>query len=626
MLWTRFIVLLIFLCVLGWLWWWLYPAIQLVLAHPPKSGTLDTVILNFLSPSFQQQRPTGPTSPGTWVLLALIASLLLVMELEARLKKQGTYGMAGYATRRQARSFRVPRRTSRWMLRALTLPVSLASLAIQRAGAVPHNARLAHKTHASLFLIGKHRGNWIALKEKEQEEHVLLTASTGGGKSTLQIIPNLLREQGGRSLFIADLKNELYRITAGALARYHQIWWFTPTNPERSHGYNPLAYVTNAMEANMLADCWVRNTGESTDPFWTNCARYLICAIVLHLRATEPNAPFSRLADYVTNKSFEDLKSILTSSPSREARKKAATFLHNMSRNERLVGSIMTDIGNRFQLFDSENVCRVTAINEIDFQAMINDPTALFLSIPRSEVEIYRPLMACFTMQMFRAWEQRAAQSANGELARGVACYLDEFANIGYIPGYAQFVSTARYLRVALIMVIQNFSQLDACYGPQVAETIRANANTHLLLPGAGLRECQYYSERIGDTTIRTWTRSSRGGSSWFGTEDTWTQGEARRRLLTPDELRTLPARSVLMLRSTFPAMILRATPYYDDRRLTALANLPYHVSPLRREPPAALQEPPITGAPASSATVVDADQDNASSLSGIQQHILDDE
>src|SRR5204862_4611906 len=44
------------------------------------------------------------------------------------------------------------------------------------------------------------------------------------------------------------------------------------------------------------------------------------------------------------------------------------------------------------------------------------------------------------------------------------------------------------------IMVIQSFSQLESVYGTEVAETIRENANTHFLFPGAGLRECRYYS------------------------------------------------------------------------------------------------------------------------------------
>ena len=133
--------------------------------------------------------------------------------------------------------------------------------------------------------------------------------------------------------------------------------------------------------------------------------------------------------------------------------------------------------------------------------------------------------------------------------------------------------------------VLQNFSQLDAAYGADDAETIRANANTHLLLPGAGLRECQYYSERIGHTTVPTWTRSRKPGA-WTGLADTWTESEAQRRLLAPEEIRTMPPRSVLLLRSTLPPMLLTATPYYEDQSLSRLANVPYEVVHICPEPP----------------------------------------
>jgi hypothetical protein len=441
------------------------------------------------------------SQPFTWLILGCMAALYVLVSFHLRIiSHRTTYGSAGYASRRQARSFRAhPASRQRWPLPRFLFrtPVTLAVATAHTIGTMHHNTRLRRTGLASQFLVGTYQGRLIVLNEQQQEEHLLLVAPTGSGKSSLEVIPNLLREQGSRSLFIADLKNELYRITAGALSRSHQIWWFVPTRPERSHGYNPLAYVKDAMDANMLADCWVKNTGESeADPFWATCARHLISAIILHLRATEPAAPFSRLADYILEHSFEELKDLLSHSPSQEARRKTGAFLKEMNRNDRLVGAVMTDIGNRFQLFDSEAIRRVTALNDIDFQAMIDDPTALYLSIPRSEVDLYRPLLACFTMQMFRTWEQRAADV--GSLPRGIACYMDEFANIGYIPGYAHFVSTARYLRVALIMVIQNFAQLDERYGPHAAETIRENANTHLLLPGAGLRECVFYSERIG--------------------------------------------------------------------------------------------------------------------------------
>src|SRR5260370_26388162 len=119
-------------------------------------------------------------------------------------------------------------------------------------------------------------------------------------------------------------------------------------------------------------------------------------------------------------------------------------------------------------------------------------------------------------MQMFRVWRKRARREATRALPRSIACYLDEFANLGYIPSFGEFISTVRSIRVSLLMVIQNFSQLDKHYGAEDSETIRENANTHVLTPGAGAREREHYSQRIGATTVRSCWPTSRG-TSWWG-------------------------------------------------------------------------------------------------------------
>ncbi len=630
MRWTRLLIFFILLGVIGWFWWWFAPAVQPVLAHPPKGGALNTIVLNVFSPAFSQQRPTDLTHPGIWVLLALMAITLVVIRVDTRLQKQGTFGTAGPATRRQARLFRQRGQPSGGPGQIVRVLVQAPMALVAGALHLPQQTRVGKASAASQFVLGRYHGRVIALSEQQQEEHLFGASPTGGGKSSQFVIPNLLREDGNRSLFIPDLKDELYDITAGALAKQHQIWRFAPSQPARSHGYNPLAYVKNAMDANILADCWVMNTGKSHEEFWLNSARFLISATALHLRATEPNAPFCRLADFITQHSFEDLQAMLGKSPSHEARRKVKSFLEYMSKNERLVGSIMTDIVGRFQLFDSNDVRATTATNDLDFEQMAETPTALYLSIPYTEVDLYAPLLACLTTQMFRAWSERAKRERTRSLPRGIACYMDEFANLGYIPVYTRFVSIARYLRVSLLMVTQDFDQLDALYGKAGATTIQSNAKTHLLLPGAGDRECEFYSRRIGDTTVKTWTRTRRG-TSWFGTDDTWTQGEARRRLFTPDELRTMQPRSMLVLRANLGPMIVKTTPYYRDRSVAQRANLPYPVTPMQVGPLApTFGIPPQTPSPA--AAVIDADQDDPTTQASqtppldIQQHFLDEE
>jgi len=244
----------------------------------------------------------------------------------------------------------------------------------------------------------------------------------------------------------------------------------------------------------------------------------------------------------------------------------------------------------------------VTATNEIDFEVMIDVPTAFYLSIPRSETELHQPLLACFTMQLFHSWERR------GVLPRGVGCYLDEFANLGYIPKFETFISTARHLHVALLLAIQSASQLDAVYGNDAAKTIKNNANTHLVFPGVGLEETRYYSERIGEATVRTESITDKEGAAGRSS----TQSETRRPLMTPDEIRTMPRRTVLVIPSSSAPMQVRTIPYFEDRRLAPLANIPYHLVHVRKPPfsSSSAAQGQASAAEPAEPIIIDADQD----------------
>ena len=204
---------------------------------------------------------------------------------------------------------------------------------------------------------------------------------------------------------------------------------------------------------------------------------------------------------------------------------------------------------------------------------MIDEPTALYLSIPSSAAERLQPLTACLLMQMFATFIERAENAPGGRLPRGVTCYLDEFANAGRIPHMSQRITMLRSSRVALVLAVQNYAQLDALYGEEQKKTILSNASTHLVLPGSGQEEVEFYSKRIGNTTAigQTMSRNAlaREGDTNQG------QQEIGRKLLMPEELRTMKRGQLLLLSDTIAPLIIQNTPYYRSP-LARLANLPF--------------------------------------------------
>jgi type IV secretion system protein VirD4 len=413
-----------------------------------------------------------------------------------------------------------------------------------------------------LGTIGKHR---IGLTERKQQSHVLLVAPTGKGKTSGVIIPGLLREYGHRSLFINDIKGELIDKTAGALSTYMPVHVFQPTRPERSLCYNPLAFVSSMEDAEDLATVLVENSGKSTEQFWNAAAKLLLTATILHIRDTEPEAPLCRISDVLTGSDLESVKKLLLESPSALAKSIATTFVNSISLNERLAGSIMTDMSVRLLMLKNPDIRTVTAFNELNFD--VSEPSALFLSIPMSASERLKWLSSCLIMQMMKSYVRQAERTLDLALPRQVAFYLDEFANIGMIPHYTEYISLVRSLGISLIMAIQNFGQLVETYGEHGKNTILANATTQVVFPGCGLAEAQHYSDFVGVTTATTTTRS--GSARRLLTMDTSeSRSETQRRLLTADEIRTMKVGRLLVLCDNLYPFQVRNRTYFERPEL----------------------------------------------------------
>jgi type IV secretion system protein VirD4 len=541
-------------CYLGWCFYWFAPFFQPLLAHPPQKLT------PWFTAFFQgYDQRLAPLWMGTLVSLGV---LLVMAGIGLRLSKHTTnYGSAHRARRREASPF-VHHRP---LLRLSLFHPSLRD-------SVPYERRRAERD--PYFLLGRSHHQPITLTQKQIESNVVLTAPIGAGKTSRVIVPNLLREQGHRSLFIPDVKKELVRLTAGYLSQCYEIQVFDPTDPGNSIGYNPLAHIRTYDDCQEFAACWVANTGQGKEDFWPNAAKMLLAATLMHLHVAEPTAPFSRVADILCTSSFEHMKDVLQHSLAREVRNGTNSLFEYLTLNSKLIGSLMTDIATRFELLKSETVRHVTTSNQVSFEQMPQRPIALFLSIPRRSAQRFQPLSACFLLQMFTAWEQYAEQTPAGRLPRGITCYMDEFPNLGYIPNFSGIISTARHTGVGLVLIMQSFNQLDEKYGVSVRKTILTNCMTHLLLPGAGQEECEYYSDRVGRTTVQTTSYSEKATGIWFK-ENSTTQSETGRPLFTPDELRTMHEDTMFLLYATAAPLLLDTLPYFKDRAVAYRATMP---------------------------------------------------
>ncbi len=444
--------------------------------------------------------------------------------------------------------------------------------------------RLRPRPGEAHFVAGV-AGRWprrqvVAIPEAEHYEHLLLDAPNGAGKTSGFIIPNLLGETGGRTVIVADPKRELLKKTAPHLRTIYpggRVWVLDFYDPTISHGYNPLAWVRDMRSADLFARTWVKNTGTSgSEPFWDNAATTLIAAGALHLarvaaRDGGPPPPLAALQDLLCNRGFAAVRATLLGSPVPEVRAKAEGFLAYVGQSEKLLGGLFSELAVRFAVLDSPEIRATTGASEIDLAALGRAPTALYIGFDLHLAATLAPLTACFFTQLFTELVELAKTRPDGALPVPVLCYLDEFGNLGHIPGFERWIATVRSARVGCLMVVQDTAQLVATYGEPGAAIILTNAMTKICLAKVSRDDAEYFSKLTGESTALSTSRSaSRALLLPWADRGNRGEGEVARPVLTPAELRTLGDAALVVSQDRQP-LVLRQRPWF---RVPALARL----------------------------------------------------
>ena len=267
--------------------------------------------------------------------------------------------------------------------------------------------------------------------------------------------------------------------------------------------------------ADLFAHTWVRNTGTSgSEPFWDNAATTLIAAGALHLvRVAERDGalppPLAALQDLLCNRGFAAVRATLEGSPVPEVRAKAAGFLAYVGQSEKLLGGLFSALAVRFAVLDSPEIRATTGASEIDLAALGRTPTALYIGFDLHLAATLAPLTACFFTQLFTELVELAKTRPSGALPVPVLCYLDEFGNLGHIPGFERWIATVRSARVGCLLVVQDTAQLVATYGEAGAAIILTNAMTKICLAKVSRADAEYFSKLTGESTVLAASRSA---------------------------------------------------------------------------------------------------------------------
>ncbi len=123
-------------------------------------------------------------------------------------------------------------------------------------------------------------------RKHQRNLNVMVVGGSGAGKTRFYAKPNVM--QCNTSFVVLDPKGEILRDTGSLLLQNgYEIRVLDLINLDRSHGYNPFAYLHDDKDVLKLVNNIVRNTtpkgAQSNDPFWERAETALMEALILYL-------------------------------------------------------------------------------------------------------------------------------------------------------------------------------------------------------------------------------------------------------------------------------------------------------------------------------------------------------
>jgi len=336
--------------------------------------------------------------------------------------------------------------------------------------------------------------------------HAAIFGGTGSGKSYSFVLGNMISAVAdGQSMVVIDPKGELAEImSAWLVAMGYEVKIFNLNTPACSHRWNPILESSDDAEVAEMTSCFINNAAKDDSGYFVAKEIQLLEALVGLLKGDFPEEQrHMRTVMSLTSWDKEQLN--YRFKEAYQAGKISATIY------ERWRGTAsanfehaVSGLSAKLKVLTTEPLAALLSQQEIELSDVGRKKTALFCVLPvRGENRVLKPILSTFYMFLFKRLYQ-LADNNNRKLPVPVRMLLDEFANIGQIPGFSEIISTARSLGIHIQFILQGRSQLDDVYGREEAKNILANCPTLMLLgvtPG-DLETAEMFSRILGKVAV----------------------------------------------------------------------------------------------------------------------------
>ena len=420
---------------------------------------------------------------------------------------------------------------------------------------------IASPSKAEGIILGEHKGNVICLpKDTKLNRHIAIFGASGTMKSRA-IIRNALFQaiKRNESVVITDPKGELYSDTAEMFrSEGYEVKVFNLVHPEHSDSWNCMSDLHgDTLLAQDLTNVIIGNTSSGKgDHFWDNGEANLLKALVLYVDFDTTRSPEMKnlpaVYQLLTQYSERQLTAMFEKLPMDHPARAPYNLFAQASDTVRS-GSII-GLGTRLQVLQNKSVAAITSRSDIDLTSPGRHKCAYFIILSDQNTTMAF-LSSLFFSFLFTKLTRYADSLPEQRCEVPVNMILDEFNNIGKIGSaadgsdFARTLSVIRSRDIKVMMAVQSLGQLQNRYPNNLWLEILGNADIQLMLGCSDSETASFYSERAGDMSIQintTMTVRQTMAVAQVIPQYRHTEGQGRRKLLTPDEVLRLPNEELL--------------------------------------------------------------------------------
>ena len=344
---------------------------------------------------------------------------------------------------------------------------------------------LSKHTGTVLGMLG---GKFLCIPEKTRMNGNLAVYGASGSMKTRSFCMNRILQSAarGESLIICDPKSELYEKSSEYMRDLgYTVRVFNLVSPENSDSWNCLKEIEGQeLMAQLFVDVIIKNTNGTgkSDRFWDSGEMNLLKALVLYVDLTYPpeQRNIGEVYNLITQCSESQLDSLFDVLPLTHPAKAPYSLYQRASDSVR--SGVISGLGSRLQVFQSELIKKITAYDEISLELPGQQPCAYYL-VTSDQDSTFDFLASLFLSFAFIKLVRYAdANCPGGRLPVPVHVLGEELTACGTISELSRRISVIRSRNISMSCVFQNLAGLQNRYPQNQWQEILGNCDVQLFL------------------------------------------------------------------------------------------------------------------------------------------------